>query len=53
MLEGAAQLTVACAFSPVAVTDVGALGTVAGVTAFEGDDGALLPDAFVATTVNV
>jgi hypothetical protein len=38
---------------PVAVTAVGAPGTVAGVTLFDGVDGTLDPAAFVATTVNV
>ena len=36
-----------------AVTDVGAPGTVRGVTLFDGTDGALDPTAFVATTVKV
>jgi len=51
--EGAVQLTVAWASPAVAVTPVGAPGTVRGVTEFDGEDGALLPTAFVATTVNV
>ena len=37
----------------LAVTAVGALGTVAGVTLFDGADGRLLPAKFVATTVKV
>ena len=37
----------------VAETPVGASGTVAGVTALEAADGALLPTAFVAITVKV
>jgi hypothetical protein len=47
------KVTLACALPPVAVTDVGAPGTVAGVTLFEAVEGALEPTAFVATTVNV
>jgi hypothetical protein len=37
----------------VAVTAVGAPGTVAGVTLLEASDAALVPTAFVAVTVNV
>jgi hypothetical protein len=37
----------------VAVTPVGALGTVDGVTEFEAADDALVPLAFVAVTVKV
>jgi len=51
LLPGATQLTVASAFPPVAVTPVGADGTVAGVTGFDCAEAALLPTAFVATTV--
>ena len=52
-LLGAVQLTVACPFPAVAVTFVGAPGTVMGVTAFEGLDAGPLPMAFVAVTVKV
>ena len=55
-LSGAVQETVAEASPAVAVTPVGALGTVAGafgVTLFDGAEAALLPTALVATTVNV
>ena len=50
---GAVNVTVACALPLVAVAPVGASGTVAGVTAFEGADGGPVPTAFVAVTVNV
>jgi hypothetical protein len=50
---GADQLTVALALWPMALTPVGAPGTAIGVTALEGDDGGLVPAAFVAVTVNV
>jgi hypothetical protein len=52
-LPGAVKATVACALPGVAVTAVGAPGTVAGVTLFDAADGALEPAALVATTVNV
>ena len=51
LLTGGVKLTLACAFPPVAVTEVGAPGTVAGVTLFDAADGALEPAALVATTV--
>ena len=51
--DGAVQLTVACAFPAVALTFVGAPGSVAGVTAFDGLDARPVPIAFVAVTVNV
>jgi hypothetical protein len=50
---GGEKLTVACAFPGVAETPVGGFGTVLGVTLTEGVDGAPVPIAFVATTVNV
>jgi hypothetical protein len=37
----------------VPTTLVGALGTVAGVTALDGDDGSEFPSEFVAITVKV
>ena len=37
----------------VALTAVGALGTVAGVTAFDGTDAGPTPSAFIAFTVKV
>ena len=50
---GADQITIA-AFAPgVANTPVGAPGTVEGVTAAEAADAALVPLAFLATTLNV
>jgi hypothetical protein len=53
LLSGGVKLTLAWAFPPVAVTAVGAPGTVAGVTLFDAVDGELDPAALVATTVNV
>jgi hypothetical protein len=53
LLIGAVKLTLAVALPPVAVTAVGAPGTVAGVTLFDGVEEALVPAAFVATTVKV
>ena len=50
---GAVKLTVAWPLPAVAVTPVGASGTVRGVTAFEAADGGPVPAAFVALTVNV
>ena len=50
---GGVKVTVACAFPAVAVTPVGAPGTVAGVTLFEGLDGGPVPSALVAVTVKV
>ena len=47
------KLTVACALPAVALTPVGAPGTVAGVTLLEGDDAGLVPALLVAVTVNV
>ena len=52
-LLGAVQLTVADFTPAVAVTDVGAPGTVAGVTALDAADAGLVPRAFVAVTVKV
>ena len=51
-LPGVLQLTVAEAFPEVAFVIVGALGTVAGVTAEE-IPAALVPTAFVAVTWKV
>jgi hypothetical protein len=53
LLAGTVKVTVACEFPPVAVTLVGAPGTVAGVTLFDGAEAALDPTALVAMTVNV
>ena len=50
---GAVQDTVAWALPAVAVTAVGAPGTVAGVTLLDASDAALVPTAFVAVTVKV
>ena len=56
LLAGALQETDAEALPAVAVTAVGAPGTVAGatgVTLLDASDGALLPTALLATTVKV
>jgi hypothetical protein len=50
---GGVHDTVAWALPPVAVTPVGAAGTLAGVTALDGAEAGPAPTAFVATTVNV
>ena len=50
---GADQLTVACALPALAVTPVGAPGTVAGVTELDATEAVLVPTALVAVTVNV
>jgi hypothetical protein len=55
LLPGAAKLTVAEAFPPLAETAVGAPGTVraAGVTLFDAADAGPVPAALLAVTVNV
>ena len=53
MLVGAVHDIVSFASPGEAVTDVGAPGTVAGITAEDADDAALVPTEFVAVTVNV
>jgi hypothetical protein len=53
LITGAVHVTVAWALPAVAETPVGALGTVAGVTMFDGNDGTELPLMLVATAVNV
>ena len=54
MLAGAVQLTTALALPAVAVTFVGAPGTLAtGVTEFEGADCGPKPAELIAATVNV
>ena len=50
---GGVKLTVACALPAVAVPMVGAPGTVAGVTLFEGLEAGPVPIALVAFTVKV
>ena len=49
--EGAFQLMVAWPFPAIAVTLVGAPGTVKGVTALEGDEADPYPAVFAAVTV--
>ena len=54
--SGATKVTVACALPAVALAPVGAPGTVKaglGVTLLEAAEGAPVPTAFVAVTVNV
>jgi hypothetical protein len=53
LLAGAVKATDACALPGVATGEVGAPGTVAGVTALEVSEGAPVPTAFVAVTVNL
>ena len=53
LFTGGVKLTLAWALPPVAITLVGAPGTVAGVTLLDGVDGRLGPAALVATTVKV
>ena len=48
--DGAAQATVSCPEPGVTVPATGAFGTVRGVPATRGVDGALVPAPFVATT---
>jgi len=50
---GAVQVTTALVFPGVAVTDVGAPGGAAGITAADGADAGPVPMAFVAVTVKV
>jgi hypothetical protein len=50
---GAVKLTIACAFPAVAVTLVGASGTVDGVTTAEANEAGPTPMALVAFTVKV
>jgi hypothetical protein len=50
---GAVQLTPALVLPEVAITLVGAPGTVAGVTEFDGADAEPGPNVLLATTVNV
>ena len=53
VLAGAVNGTVAWALPAVAVPMVGAPGTALGVTLFDADDGAPVPTALAAATVNV
>lgn len=53
LVDGGDHETVALALPAAAVTPLGALGAVAGVTAAEGVDDGPVPTAFVAVTVNV
>ena len=50
---GAVQLTFACAFPAIALTAVGAPGTVAGITLLDGADAAPMPMLLLAVTVKV
>ncbi len=51
VLAGAAHVTASCVLPLTATTDVGALGTVAGVTGAELTDWKLLPTALQAITL--
>jgi len=53
LFAGAVHDTVADALPAMAVTPVGALGTVAGVTEFDAVDAALVPATLEAVTLNV
>ena len=53
LLPDATNVTVACAMPAVALTLVGAPGTVIGVTAFDAADAGPVPTALVAVTVKV
>ena len=53
LLLGDPKLTVAAALPPKAETDVGAVGTVAGVTLFDAADAGPVPAELAAVTVNV
>ena len=53
LLSGASKVIVACPFPRVATMLVGEFGTVEGVTAFVVAEEILVPNAFVAVTVNV
>ena len=53
LLTGGVKATVAEALPPIAAPMVGAPGTVAGVTLLDAAEGAPLPFALVAVTVNV
>jgi hypothetical protein len=52
-LAGALKVTVARVWAPVALTLVGAPGTVAGVTLLDAAEAAPVPTALVAVTVKV
>ena len=52
-LAGAVNVMIASALPGVALTAVGAPGTVIGVTALDGDDAGPGPASLVAVTVNV
>ena len=53
LLAGAPKLIVAEALPAVADTEVGAVGTVAGVTLFDAADAGPVPTELAAVTVNV
>ena len=52
-VDDAVKVIVALPLPPTAATFIGALGTVAGVTALLVPEGVLVPAAFVAVTLNV
>jgi hypothetical protein len=53
LLTGAVKATDTCALPEVPTTEVGAPGTVAGVTAEDAEDAAPVPTLLVAVTVKV
>ena len=53
LLAGATKLTEACALPGIAVTPVGAPGTVTGITGLDGAEAGPVPTALVAVTVKV
>ena len=53
LLTGAVQLKLTVVLPAVAITLVGALGTIFGITELDAVDGGESPTAFVATTVKV
>ena len=52
-MSGTVKETAAAELPRMALTEVGASGTVAGVTEFDAADAVLVPTEFVAVTVNV
>jgi hypothetical protein len=52
-LLGAVNVTTALVFPATALTEVTNVGFVAGITEFDGADGAVTPELFCATAVKV
>jgi hypothetical protein len=53
LLLGAVNVTTALVFPATALTEVTNVGFVAGITEFDGADGAVTPELFCATAVKV